>query len=268
MTMPEAERQFYLGRAGIHLWYARKALPGAAPSPEFVFPERDEPEPELAEITQPLVPERPPVQKRKVDGVGKDRIAGIQALMADNKPEPPSAPVSTESREAPVVAEPEAPANVSSDEKPETVRDLPGSIRAHLGFWFSERLVLISGVSDEASARLQDVLAENILAALGETRIEKGPELRWPVFGNPRVPGNSAGDFRDTLRSLGRDFGARKTVLLGVLKEDLPSSERSVLLDGAVGSSVLDFPYALAELAAVPAHKRELWQQLKSTIGA
>jgi DNA polymerase III psi subunit len=29
----------------------------------------------------------------------------------------------------------------------------------------------------------------------------------------------------------------------------------------------VDFPRSLTELAAVPAYKRELWQQLKSAIG-
>lgn len=265
MMMPEAERQFYLGKAGIHLWYARKALPGAAPSPEFVFPENDEPELEAAAIAPPPVPARPSVPHRKVDGVGKDRIAGIQALMADNTPEPASVPVPEKAREMPVVVESKAPADESPDKTMDAARDLSRQIHVHLGFWFSERLVLISGLSDQASTRLQDTLAKNILAAVGETRIEKGRELRWPVFGNLRVPGNSADSFRDTLRSLANDFGARKVVLLGVLANDSPS-ERAVLLDEALGDAVVDFSHTLAELAAVPAYKRELWQQLKSSV--
>ena len=266
MMMPEAERQFYLGKAGIHLWYARKALPGAAPSPEFAFPEHEEPELEAAAIAPPSVPTRPSVPPRKVDGVGKDRIAGIQALMANSTPEPTDVPVAEKTLEAPVVAEPETPAEASSDKTLNVVGDLPRQIHAHLGFWFSERLVLISGVSDQASTRLQDTLAKNILAAVGEARIEKGRELRWPVFGNLRVPGNSADNFRDTLRSLANDFGARKVVLLGVLANE-SRSERAVLLDDALGDAAVDFSHTLAELAAVPAYKRELWQQLKSTVG-
>ena len=86
------------------------------------------------------------------------------------------------------------------------------------------------------------------------------------MFGNLRVPGNSADNFRDTLRSLANDFGARKVVLLGVLANDFPS-ERAVLLDDALGDAAVDFSHTLAELAAVPAYKRELWQQLKSTVG-
>ncbi|AHI30337.1 hypothetical protein [Marinobacter similis] len=37
MIQTETERQFYLGAAGIRLWYARDALPGAAASPDFEF---------------------------------------------------------------------------------------------------------------------------------------------------------------------------------------------------------------------------------------
>ena len=266
MMMPEAERQFYLGKAGIHLWYARKALPGAAPSPEFAFPEQDEPELEAAAIVSPPVPARPTVPQRKVDGVGKDRIAGIQALMADDTPEPAGVPVPEKAPETPVVVESKAPADESPEKTVDAAGELPRQIHAHLGFWFSERLVLISGVSDEASTRLQDTLAQNILAAVGETRIEKGRELRWPVFGNLRVPGNSADCFRDTLHFLANDFGARKVVLLGVLTNDSPS-ERAVLLDDALGDAAVDFSHTLAELAAVPAYKRELWQQLKSAVG-
>jgi hypothetical protein len=266
MTMPEVERQFYLGRAGIHLWYARKTLPGAAPSPEFAFPEHDAPELEFAAIAPPLASARSSVPQRKIDGVGKDRIAGIQALMAGNAPETADIPVPEKTQETPVVAGPEVTAEASSDKKLEAVEGSPSEIRAHLGFWLSERLVLISGVSDQASTRLQDTLAENILTAVGETRIEKGHELRWPVFGNLRVPGNSADNFRDTLHSLVNNFGARKLVLLGVLAKESPS-ERAVRLDSVLGDAAVDFPYTLAELAAVPAHKRDLWQRLKSIVG-
>ena len=35
----EAARQFYLGVAGVRMWYAREPLPGAAPSPEYDFSE-------------------------------------------------------------------------------------------------------------------------------------------------------------------------------------------------------------------------------------
>ncbi|MDF0752176.1 2-isopropylmalate synthase [Marinobacter sp. 71-i] len=272
MMRSEAERQFYLGKAGIHLWYARKPLPGAAPSPEFTFPVEDNPEPEPVVIPPTRGATHPPRQRPEADGIGKDRLAGIQALMAESKAKSPDVPASEERRESPdTVAEsvPETEPLVEAEpiEALGSGVGVPGQISAHLGFWVSDRLVLISGVSDQASERLQDVLARNILAAVGEIRIDKWREVRWPVFGNSRVPGNSPDDFRDTLRVLSSDFGSRRVILLGVLVDDL-QPERADWLANVFGRASLDFPHTLAELAAVPAHKRELWQQLKSSIGA
>lgn len=268
MMMSEAERQFYLGRAGIHLWYARKPLPGAAPSLEFTFPVEDNPEPEPV-VTPSIKGAAQPLRHRQeADGIGKDRLAGIQALMAESKAEAPEVATPEECRESPVaVTESEPLVEVEPSEALGSGVGLPGQISAHLGFWASDRLVLISGVSDQASERLQDVLARNILAAVGETRIDKWREVRWPVFGNSRVPGNSPDDFRGTLRALSSDFGSRRVLLLGVLVGDL-LPERTDWLANVFGMATLDFPHTLAELAAVPAHKRELWQQLKSSIGA
>lgn len=266
MMMSESERQYYLGQAGIRLWYAREPLPGAAPSPEYRFPAEDsapEPEPDVL-VPRPQQPSRPrPVG----DDSGRHRIAGIQALMAGNQ-------AGTDKR-----AVPATPAELPVDETDHAspVDELPASeavaepdsqvrIETHLGFWVSERLVLVSRVSDEASGRLQETLAENILASLGESVPEQACHVRWPVFGNPRVPGNSLDDFQGLLRSVSKEFGSRKLLLLGVLPDDMPSG-RSEWLAAALGASLVDFPRSLAELAAVPAYKRELWQQLKSAVG-
>lgn len=268
MMRSEAERQFYLGKAGIHLWYARKPLPGAAPSPEFTFPVEDNPEPEPVVIPPAKGAAHPPRQRQEADGIGKDRLAGIQALMAESKSKSPDVPAPEERRESPVtVTEPEPLVEAEPSEELGSGTGVPGQINAHLGFWVSDRLVLISGVSGQASERLQDVLAQNILAAVGEIRVDKWREVRWPVFGNARVPGNSPDDFQDTLRALSSDFGSRRVILLGVLVDDLPP-ERPDWLANVFGRATLDFPHTLAELAAVPAYKRELWQQLKSSVGA
>lgn len=266
MTMSEAERQYYLGKSGIHLWYARSPLPGAAPSPEFRFPAEDSvPEP----ASDPIV-SRPPQSPRArpaKDATGKHRIAGIQALMADREAEAPKPPPALKASEAQAsVAEEPSAAEVPELEAV-TEADQQIRIDARLGFWVSERSVLVSGVSDEASARLQDALAENILASLGESLVPEGAhEIRWPVFGNPRVPGNGLDDFHGVLRSASKEFGSRRLLLLGVLTdEQLP--DRSEWLVSALGIPAVDFPRSLAELAAVPAYKRDLWQQLKSAIG-
>lgn len=264
--MSEAERQYYLGRAGINIWYARAPLPGAAPSPEFRFPAEDSaPEPE----SDPIVPRPPQPSRRRpaADDSGRDRIAGIQALMAGSGEKAPESPKPVEAVQLPVAGAREP---LPEDLSPEPdVATEPGSqvqIETRLGFWVSERMVLVSGVSDDASARLQDALAENILAALGETTAAEPRHIRWPVFGNPRVPGNSVDDLQGVLRSISKEFGVRKLLLLGVLSDDLRSG-RSEWLVSALGAPAIDFPRSLAELAAVPAYKRELWQQLKSTVG-
>lgn len=266
--MSEAERQYYLGKVGINLWYARAPLPGAAPSPEFRFPEEDSaPEPESA----PIVPRPPqPPKSRPVgDGVGKHRIAGIQALMAGNEVEAQNEQTTGKAvEESASSKETQSPVNPAALPGTAAESDQQVPVDARLGFWISEHMVLVSGVSDEASVRLQEALAENILAALGESVVENSRHIRWPVFGNPRVPGNGVDDLHGILRSVSREFGSRKLLMLGVLAgDDLPSG-RSDWLASALGASAIDFPQSLAELAAVPAYKRELWQQLKIIVGA
>lgn len=265
--MSESERQYYLGKAGIHIWYARAPLPGAAPSPEFRFPVDDSvPEPESDLI--PPRPSRPASQRPVADGAGREKIAGIQALMAGSEteasetPKPVSADVSPAGGTERASSVDPSPA---LDVAPEPARQ--GQIVAHLGCWVSERMVLVSGMSDEASERLQETLAANILAALGERMAGESRHIRWPVFGNPRVPGNSGDDFHGLLRSVSSEFGSKKLICLGVLMDDMPAG-RSEWLASALGTPSVDFPRSLAELAAVPEYKRELWHQLRSAVGA
>jgi hypothetical protein len=83
--------------------------------------------------------------------------------MADREAEAPKPPPALKASEpqASFAEEPSAadlPELEAGNEADQQIR-----IDARLGFWVSERSVLVSGVSDEASARLQDALAENIL---------------------------------------------------------------------------------------------------------
>ncbi|MCL7944484.1 hypothetical protein [Marinobacter sp. ATCH36] len=272
--MSEAERQYYLGRVGVHLWYARAPLPGAAPSPEFRFPLDDStPEPESDRIVTRS--SQPSARRSVSDGAAKDRLAGLQALMANTKSEThedtgtvvPEEPVDTDAVESPTaVADVLLPKDLSAVSDTAAEPDMQGKIDAHLGFWVSEHFVLVSNVSEEASEQLQNTLAENILASIGGSIVKEAIHIRWPVFGNPRVPGNSIDDFGQVLRSVSKGFGSRKLLLLGVLPDDMPSG-RSEWLVTALGASCVDFPRSLAELAAAPAYKRELWQQLKVAVG-
>lgn len=196
----------------------------------------------------------------------REQIAGIQALVADKEPGTAKA-LQPESASGSVVpAEKESPVDLPPGVDVAQEAGTQFQIQAHLGFWMSERFVMVSSVSDEASEQLQDVLARNIFSALGETVEGESRHIRWPIFGNPRVPCNAEEDFSYLLRSFSREFGSRKQLLLGVLPTDL-LPDRSRWLADTLGTPQLDFPRSLAELAAVPAYKRELWHQLKAVVG-
>ena len=146
-------------------------------------------------------------------------------------------------------------------------RGLPAPLEVTEGEWEGRQ---VKATEIEGKARIliamQDNLAGNILASLGESGVERSRHIRWPVFGNPRVPGNGVDGLRQVLCSVSQEFGTRKLVFLGALVDDM-SSGRSDWLFSALGAPAVDFPRSLAELAAVPSYKRELWQQLKSAFG-
>lgn len=264
--MSEAERQFYLGVAGIRTWYAREPLPGAAPSPAFEFPEEAGPpafvEPEARGATATSVNRKPAPE---VAGRAVERIAHLQALMAgENAPVNTSAPETTTGSGPDDVAS-RQPSADDVNEVPGELNQAPAEgadLRVALGFWAVDDVLLLGGLSDDASARLQDSLAGNILKALGYAGQVKADCLRWPVFANPLVPGNGFSDFTRVLKSLAGECDGRRIILLGVLPAELPA-DRDSWLASTLGQVAVDFPHTLAELAAAPSYKRELWKQLK-----
>jgi hypothetical protein len=136
-------------------------------------------------------------------------------------------------------------------------------ISAHLGIWSTEKYLLISQWSDEASERLQDSLAGNLLKALHQKDVGKPQMLHWPVFRNPHIPGNSADDFQEVLsRMVGRDENS-SIILLGVLSAE-QDEQRQYCLKSLLPRVGVDFPHSLAELSAAPGQKRDLWNALKS----
>lgn len=269
MRVSEAERQFYLGIAGIRTWYAREPLPGAAPSPVFEFPEEVAP-PALAEPEARVAPAAAKTSANRkpapeVAGRAGERIAHLQALMAgENTPANTSAPEATTESGTDDVASRLASAD-GMDEAPEELMQAPlkgGDLKVTLGLWAVDDVLLLGEVSDDASTRLQDSLAGNILKALGYAEQAKTESLQWPVFANPLVPGNGFADFTRVLKSLAGEREERRIILLGVLPGSLPA-DRDSWLASTLGQVAVDFPHTLAELAAVPSYKRALWEQLK-----
>lgn len=134
-------------------------------------------------------------------------------------------------------------------------------VQAHWGFWSSPEWVLMSSLSADASRALQDVLAGNILRAL-RADVQSQRELRWPVFNNSAVAGNDAAGLVDVVTTLATEFAGRRLLMLGVAPEGFRDPLLSEVL-APLGQPSLAFPASLAALAADPARKRDLWQDLK-----
>jgi hypothetical protein len=254
MMNSESHRQFYLAAAGIRMWYAKRPLPGAAPSPDYQFTADEAPEPDALNsepeaVATPVVRAKPakaappaPVRPRSVD---------LQSLMSPQSA--PAEPRVEEGTSAPESEEVTAP--IASEARP--------TIHANLALWVTEAFVLISQWSDDASERLQDTLARNLLSALGQSDIGERSVLRWPVFRNPNIPGNSPEDFQQVLSRSLSSCQERSIILLGALSRE-QQEQREHCLQAALPQVGVDFPCSLAEIAATPAHKRDLWNALKS----
>ncbi|WP_203301225.1 2-isopropylmalate synthase [Marinobacter sediminum] len=266
MIQTETERQFYLGAAGIRLWYARGALPGAAASPEFEFggDEADvvaEPWVEAAPAPSRSQPKAaPPVPGRSE--ADSARVANLQALM--------ETPVSKPARPQPSSSA-DAAAETTTDAAP--VEEAPASSARevvpalNLQVWVGRKTAVVASVSKEASVRLQETLAENILKSVGERDLRSVGPIHWPVFNNVRAPGNSLSDLRAVLAYALSDLDGRKLIALGVTAPDDYRGDESWFQHIAGVSPEISFNHSLAELATSPALKRALWQELKPLAG-
>ncbi|AOY88772.1 hypothetical protein BKP64_11635 [Marinobacter salinus] len=269
MVRSETERQFYLGIAGVRLWYARGPLPGAAPSPEFLFTE-EESGAQSESVSPRAVPVNPvPGADRTVKPAldkkpGATRIANLQALM-DSAPEPHQEPVADLEPTEKVAGESLSFVATAEDTDPNTATTASLSVRLNLQIWKGRRTALIAELSPEASGRLQETLALNILRSLGEESPFCLGGVRWPVFNNRLVPGNSMSDLRSVLSHVTSQFDGQNVLALGsVDSEDKDLSLADLIQDVSLN---VTFPHSLAELAANHELKRKLWQEIKSLAG-
>jgi len=306
MRTQEAERQFYLVMAGVQLWYARKPLPGAAPSPEFVFPlERDStnailpipagnPSAPVHASSSAHLPKAKPL--RRADPAAAARIADLQSLMKAGKPDAPQSDrrprpvedVPDSTRFAPDSTPVMTPAPVTDVSPLVEISPLPAvlspttrnsdqvvptaePLKVTLALWQGRHVSLIAALSSDASAKLQQALAHNILQSLGEKELSESVTVHWPVFNNLLVPGNQPQDLVGVLKPLLTGLNAKKLIVLGV------NSDNRVTVDDARGPApfwladalpalsqpLMAFRFSLAELAAQPQYKRELWKAIR-----
>lgn len=269
MTTTEAERQYYLSRMGVQLWYARVPLPGAAPSPDFDFTEPETAEGKSASNAQGglSVPTRdrpkealPPGKSVKellqsIDGGAK----GSESAIPPTKPATDEATSKAGPEPDASTHEPVAESSpVSELEVDEASRILAG-VSVDMGIWWGDQFALVSPVSADVSEELQAKLAANILRAIGDTQIQQ-KRLVWPVFNNPRVLKSADRDLRMILHSLAEQVGQRKVVCLGSLSVQ---PEQHQALMAALSEAVMEAPDTLAALAGDHEKKRSLWHQLQ-----
>jgi hypothetical protein len=151
-------------------------------------------------------------------------------------------------------AESEQQASAPTSIEPSSAFPIPAKL--DLGIWAGRRVLLVSGVTEEASARLQDTLATNILRALGDN-LQSRAEFHWPVFANGEAV-SDADSFADCLGRLGKRYSGLRTVFLGFDEQQGDEAVRQAFSEP--GPS---FPHSLAGLATSPERKRELWALLK-----
>ncbi len=269
MIQTETQRQFYLGVAGIRLWYAREPLPGAAPSPKFQFPEPDqlEHQPARGEIPVVGLPAKAKTAALSSDASqrGIKRIASLQALM-ENKKEP--APNEEVQEPQPPVVEGQF-SQVSEGTVvtvPESQDGTGQTLSLSMCVFSGDHYILIAHISKEASLRLQETLAANILKSLGEKSLGVSEWVQWPVFNNRLVPGSSLADLQSVMAQVFNDAGAKKVIVLGALEGARTGS--GWLVEALKRAPDVEYEHSLAELASNPGLKRSLWQLLKPLVTA
>lgn len=266
MIRNEAERQFYLGVAGVRLWYARSSLPGAGPSPEFEFPEEATAEPEFSGVpTEPTAEVISEVAKKPAGKTGKpSRAINLQSLMETSAPESPDATTT------PSAPEPEAKSGQQPGTRESKVGQSSGKAveapfgqKLNLRLWAGRRFLLVSDLSEEASLRLQETLAANILKSIGDQDARVLGPVLWPVFNNPLLPGNRLPDLVGVLKGIVEPLNIQQVILLGDSGSGEPAAGGHWFAQVLGREPELVFPHTLAELAGNPELKKKLWQLLK-----
>jgi hypothetical protein len=261
MIQSEAERQFYLGMAGVQLWYARDALPGAGASPDYVFPETED-DPACISSGVPTLPETAPqaLTQRWPETGGDRRTSSpkpdLKALMGRGSEAPPGDSVGVSEQE---VAPDLTGAEIAGSDG--SVANDIALVNVQVQIWMGRRVALVARLSAEVSLNLQATLASNILRSLGEAEPQTLGTVHWPVFNNRLVPGNSLADLGSVLGYVLSDLGSQTLVNLGVDDGVVASAFEAVPAKG--NHQQIDFPHSLAEMAATPSLKRELWHQIK-----
>lgn len=244
--MNESLRRRYLQAVGIDLWYARHALPGAAPSPLFRFEVDMEPPPVAVPspapshetLRVPSVPKAPPEEKKRREA---PRPAQDRAFRSVPEPAPGK-----------------------SVERPPQGRREPGWGHLNLGVWQASNWVLVADWDSRVGDSVQDGLARNILFALGVVAWERAGRLLWPAFRHPGLPGNHEGALKRALEQLlvVADGAPRYFIVLG---EESHALVKSGVWPVASAQLIAE-SVTLAAMATETDLKRRLWNRLREFV--
>lgn len=262
----ETERQFYLGMAGIRMWYAREPLPGAAPSPDFDFEVVQQ---DVAKGVPPSPAKPAHVPASGPDAGSKDKLARLKTLMG-GEPERPSMSAGSQSSLVVEGTVDSAPSS-SVDDQIELTDDaertrsrgvlLPQAPKLCLQCWAGSGVLLLANLSEEASLSLQETLALNIVRSLGEADTHQLGLLRWPLFNNLKVSLNSETNLAALLRDYLANESGKSVITLGLPTDS--SVIANILGDVLEKTPDVVFDQSLAALAADSDLKRQLWQLIK-----
>jgi hypothetical protein len=128
--------------------------------------------------------------------------------------------------------------------------------------WAGNGVGLIGAMSADASSRLQETLAMNILKSLGEHQPRVLGHISWPIFNNLLVPGNSGHDFAEVMRSVLSGLERQQVITL----QSGEDAEKSWLSEALGRDAAVRFPHTLAEIAGNPTLKRSLWQRIRPLV--
>jgi hypothetical protein len=98
--------------------------------------------------------------------------------------------------------------------------------------------------------------------------------VHWPVFNNLLVPGNQPEDLVGVLKPMLAGLSAQKLIVLGVNADNNVTADQALddvplwLVEAlpALKQPLRAFGFNLAELAAQPQRKRELWGAIREWV--
>ncbi len=242
----EQDRQHYLAQFGVVQWYARAQLPGAAPSPGFVFAEVEE------------TPQHRPSALSLVENKSPQMSPTPQSERLKTSPQRPNiadiAPFPIEQADSATVP-------VSDDEGratgSEAFRSTPddkavtylGCLTRNISFVAQfEGEILPESVSSEMT------LFRNIVAACDSTGTAETRTFQWPPLPHPGLPGHTAENKWLLLNrwvSGGKGDSSARIVFFGALPETLGQKSNWIVQP------------SLRQALEQPLLKREIWHSLR-----